>query len=145
MQAGLIRRDKELRTAIGRALHWGLRGLVWFIMFLIALAVAGALYQTIATKIDQHSAFPGPGRMVSVGSHRLHLNCIGEGSLTVVLEAGGGYTMVEWSAWIQPGLSDHTRVCAYDRAGMGWSEPSPRPTDATAGCGDTDLPTDQRN
>ena len=116
---------------IGRTLRWGLRGLVWLIAVLIALAVAGAIYQAIATEIDQHSAFPGPGRMVSVDGHRLHLNCTGEGSPTIVLEAGGGYTSVEWSAWIQPGLSDHTRVCAYDRAGMGWSEPSPEPTDAT--------------
>jgi pimeloyl-ACP methyl ester carboxylesterase len=131
VQARIIRRDKGLQRVIGRALHWGMRGLVWFIVVLIALAVAGAIYQAIATEIDQHSAFPGPGRMVSVDGHRLHLNCTGEGSPTVVLEAGGGYTSVEWSAWIQPKLSDHTRVCAYDRAGMGWSKPSPKPMDAT--------------
>jgi pimeloyl-ACP methyl ester carboxylesterase len=127
----MIRRDKGLRSVIGSVLRWGLRGLVWFVIVLITLVVGGAIYQAIATEIDQQSSFPGPGQMVSVSGHRLHLNCAGEGSPTVVLEAGGGYTSVEWSAWIQPELSDHTRVCAYDRAGMGWSDPNPGPMDAT--------------
>jgi pimeloyl-ACP methyl ester carboxylesterase len=69
--------------------------------------------------------------MVDVGEHRLHLNCVGQGSPTVVLDAGWGYTSVEWSAWVQPEVAEHTRVCAFDRAGMGWSEPEPGPPNAT--------------
>jgi pimeloyl-ACP methyl ester carboxylesterase len=69
--------------------------------------------------------------MADVGEHRLHLNCMGQGSSTVVLDAGWGYTSVEWSAWIQPEVAKHTRVCAYDRAGMGWSESEPGPPNAT--------------
>jgi pimeloyl-ACP methyl ester carboxylesterase len=38
---------------------------------------------------------------------------------------------VEWSAWVQSEIAKHTRVCAYDRAGTGWSEPEPGPPDAT--------------
>jgi pimeloyl-ACP methyl ester carboxylesterase len=49
----------------------------------------------------------------------------------VVLDAGWGYTSVEWSAWVQPEVAEHTRVCAYDRAGMGWSEPESGPPNAT--------------
>jgi pimeloyl-ACP methyl ester carboxylesterase len=93
--------------------------------------VIGAIYQAIATESDQRAAFPAPGEMVDVGEHRLHLNCVGQGSPTVVLDAGWGYTSVEWSAWVQPEVAEHTRVCAFDRAGMGWSEPEPGPPSAT--------------
>jgi pimeloyl-ACP methyl ester carboxylesterase len=110
---------------------WIRRGLVWTIAGLLALAVIGAIYQAIATEIDQQEAFPGPGEMVDVGEHRLHLNCVGQGSPTVVLDGGLGYTSVEWSGWVQPEVASHTRVCAYDRAGMGWSEPGPGSPNAT--------------
>jgi pimeloyl-ACP methyl ester carboxylesterase len=69
---------------------------------------------------------------VDVGGFRLHINCQGTapaGTPTVVLEHGeGGWS----SAWylIQPGLSKVTQTCAYDRAGLGWSEPSHNPRDA---------------
>jgi pimeloyl-ACP methyl ester carboxylesterase len=100
------------------------------VALLVALVV-GAIYQARATEIDLREAFPGPGEMVDVGEHRLHLNCVGQGSPTVVLDGGWGYTSVEWSGWVQPEVAEHTRVCAYDRAGMGWSEPEPGPPDAT--------------
>jgi pimeloyl-ACP methyl ester carboxylesterase len=100
------------------------------VALLVALIV-GAIYQAIATEIDQREAFPGPGEMVEVGEHRVHLNCVGQGSPTVVLDGGWGYTSVEWSGWVQPEVAEHTRVCAYDRAGMGWSEPEPGAPAAT--------------
>jgi pimeloyl-ACP methyl ester carboxylesterase len=112
--------------------RWFRKALLWSLfVLLLALAVVGAIYQAIATEIDQREAFPGPGEMVDVGDHRLHLNCIGQGRPTVVLDGGWGYTSVEWSGWVQPEVAEHTRVCAYDRAGMGWSEPGPDPPDAT--------------
>jgi pimeloyl-ACP methyl ester carboxylesterase len=125
--------DRHLqRTRRRRGLgSWVRRGLVWMIAGLLALAVIGALYQAIATEIDQRSAFPEPGEMVDVGDHRLHMNCVGQGSPTVVLDGGLGYTSVEWSGWVQPEVAKHTRVCAYDRAGMGWSEPGPGSPNAT--------------
>jgi len=67
--------------------------------------------------------------MVDVGGYSLHINCVGQGSPTVILDAGLG----EWSAhWVrvQREVSGTTRVCAYDRAGMGWSEMGPEPRDA---------------
>jgi pimeloyl-ACP methyl ester carboxylesterase len=66
---------------------------------------------------------------VDVGGYRLHINCTGQGSPTVILEAAADMSSADWG-WIQPGIAKHTRVCAYDRAGMGWSEPGPEPRDA---------------
>jgi pimeloyl-ACP methyl ester carboxylesterase len=51
---------------------------------------------------------------------------VGTGSPTVVLASGAGGFSAEWSA-VQPHLAQTTRVCAYDRAGLGWSEPGPGP------------------
>jgi pimeloyl-ACP methyl ester carboxylesterase len=110
---------------------WIRKALLWSLVALLVALVVGAIYQAIATEIDQREAFPGPGEMVDVGEHRLHMNCIGQGSPTVVLDGGWGYTSVEWSGWVQPEVAKHTRVCAYDRAGMGWSEPEPGPPDFT--------------
>jgi pimeloyl-ACP methyl ester carboxylesterase len=111
--------------------RWIRRALLWSLVALLVALVIGAIYQAIATEIDQREAFPAPGEMVDVGEHRLHMNCVGQGSPTVVLDAGWGYTSVEWSAWVQPEVAKHTRVCAYDRAGMGWSEPEAGAPDAT--------------
>lgn len=51
---------------------------------LLALAVIGAVYQAIATEIDQR-AYPEPGKLVDIGTHSLHINCAGQGSPTVIL------------------------------------------------------------
>lgn len=67
-----------------------------------------------------------PGVLVDVGGHRLHLYCTGEGDPTVLLDAGSG----DWSLKLRPlqdELAATTRVCTYDRAGSGWSEPGPAP------------------
>ena len=104
------------------------RPLLGLVVVLLVLAVAGAIYQAIAT-MRAERAYPPPGQMVDVGGYSLHINCTGQGSPTVVLDAGSG----EWSAqWVrvQQEVSDTTRVCAYDRAGMGWSEMGPEPRDA---------------
>jgi pimeloyl-ACP methyl ester carboxylesterase len=94
--------------------------LVGLIVALLVLAVAGAIYQTIATKRAER-AYPPPGEMVDVGGYSLHINCVGKGSPTVVLDGGSGEMSASW-VLVQREVSDTTRVCAYDRAGMGWSE-----------------------
>ncbi len=78
------------------------------------------------------------GRLVSVGAHRLHLYCSGQGSPTVVLEAGLGANHLDWIR-VQPEISKTTRVCSYDRAGYGWSEPGPRPRTAERISGELSL------
>jgi pimeloyl-ACP methyl ester carboxylesterase len=98
------------------------------VVALLVLAVAGAIYQAIATELAER-AYPPPGEMVDVGGHRLHIDCVGQGSPTVVLDAGSGAFSAQWVR-VQRKVSGTTRVCAYDRAGMGWSEMGPEPRDA---------------
>src|SRR5829696_9164849 len=116
--------ETQPRRGLG---SWIRRGLVWMIAGLLALAVIGAVYQAIATEIDQR-AYPPPGEMVDVGDHRLHINCVGQGSPTVILESGLGTMSADW-ANVQPEVAKTTRVCSYDRAGTGWSERGPTPRD----------------
>jgi len=67
-----------------------------------------------------------PGKLYRIGSHRLHIYCVGHGSPTVILDAGLGGISLEWTV-VQKLVSGETRVCAYDRAGYGWSDPGPAP------------------
>lgn len=67
-----------------------------------------------------------PGRVYDVGGHRLHILVAGSGHPPVVLEAGGAGWSLDWYPVIER-VSPMTTVCAYDRAGCGWSEPGPLP------------------
>ena len=102
--------------------------LLGLVVALLVLAVAGAIYQAIATERAER-AYPPPGQMVGVGGHSLHINCVGRGSPTVVLDAGSGGFSAHWVR-VQREVSGTTGVCSYDRAGMGWSEMGPEPRDA---------------
>lgn len=84
------------------------------------IVLAGVTYQSVATALERRK-FPHPGRLIEVGNHQLHLYCTGEGAPTVVLEAAAAGVSVGW-AWVQDDLDRVTRVCSYDRAGLGWSE-----------------------
>lgn len=94
---------------------------------LTILSAAGAGYEAIA-RLGDAERYPAPGQMVDVGGHRLHIACAGQGRPTVVLDAGLGGSSRDWVR-VHARLSARTRVCAYDRAGMGWSDaaPGPRP------------------
>jgi pimeloyl-ACP methyl ester carboxylesterase len=61
---------------------------------------------------------------VDIGGRALFLSCTGTGAPTVVLEAGGGNSAETW-AGVQPQVTRFTRVCSYDRAGLGQSDPAP--------------------
>lgn len=65
-------------------------------------------------------------RRYDVGGYRLNLRCEGSGSPVVVMDAGGGDTLQTWD-WVVPEVKKVTRVCAYDRAGLGKSDPGPTP------------------
>ena len=105
------------------------RGLIVASGLLVVLGLFGAIYESVAEAADAR-AYPPPGRMIDVGGYRLHINCIGTGSPTVVIDAGWGDSSGAWSSWVQPGAARMTRVCTYDRAGMGYSEPGPLPRTA---------------
>jgi pimeloyl-ACP methyl ester carboxylesterase len=72
---------------------------------------------------------PPPGEMLLVNGYRMHVNCTGSGSPTIVLDSGLGNDSLIWGA-VQPQLAKTTRVCSYDRAGFGWSDAQPGPRDA---------------
>jgi pimeloyl-ACP methyl ester carboxylesterase len=101
------------------------RGLGVVFALIAGLALAGAGYEAIAARGDAQ-AYPPPGRLVDVGGYRLHIQYVGTGSPTVVLDAGLGGMSLDWNL-VQTDMGRTTRVCAYDRAGMGWSDPGPQP------------------
>ena len=106
-----------------RILRWTVRVVVGLVAVIVLLVAVGASYEAIMAAGDD-TRYPAPGQRVDVGGYRLHVHCVGEGSPTVVLDAGLGGFSLDWSL-VQPELAATTRVCAYDRAGYGWSDPSP--------------------
>ncbi|WP_182897504.1 alpha/beta fold hydrolase [Microbispora sp. H10830] len=97
----------------------------------IAGAAMSAVYQTYGARRDRRR-FPPPGRMADVGGRRIHLWTAGTGSPTVVIVPGLGEPGLNWAALL-PELAAESSVVLYDRAGLGWSDPSPwSPWAATA-------------
>jgi pimeloyl-ACP methyl ester carboxylesterase len=92
------------------------------VLAVLALMAVGAGYETARESLDA-TAYAMPGQLVDVGGHQMHLNCTGSGSPTVVLEPGAG-EMSSSMALITPAVARDTRVCVYDRAGRGWSDPA---------------------
>jgi pimeloyl-ACP methyl ester carboxylesterase len=89
------------------------------------LILSSALQARVSAQTPKE---PAPGVVLAVGSHRMHLRCLGsnDSRVTVILEAGGGGFSSHW-ARVQELLAPSARSCAYDRAGLGWSEPGPAP------------------
>jgi pimeloyl-ACP methyl ester carboxylesterase len=115
----------QLPRRTNRSLIWTKRILLGLLALIVLIAAGGASYEAIMATGDARR-YPAPGQLVDIGGHRLHLNCVGQGNPTVVLDAGLGAFSLDWAA-IQPQIATSTRVCAYDRAGLGWSEPGPLP------------------
>ena len=105
--------------------------MIWLggvVAVLLVLLLVGWIYEPVAEAADA-KAYPPPGQMVDVGGYSLHIYCTGSGSPTVVIESGWGDMSASWG-WVQPEVAKTTRICTYDRAGMGWSESSPEPRTA---------------
>jgi pimeloyl-ACP methyl ester carboxylesterase len=121
--------DQNPTTLHGRSRlwRWTKRILIGFAGLVLFLMLAGVVYQFVATKIDEYR-YPAPGEMVDVGGYSLHLYCTGEGgeAPTVVMDSGLGGTVLDWQL-VQPEVAELTRVCTYDRGGMGWSAPGAQP------------------
>jgi pimeloyl-ACP methyl ester carboxylesterase len=105
--------------------RWTTRILIGLCAGVIVAACSGATYQWISTR-KELAETPPPGRLVDVGGHRLHLWCTGAGEPSVILESGLGGSTVGWG-FVQPEVARFTRVCSYDRAGLGYSDPGPSP------------------
>jgi pimeloyl-ACP methyl ester carboxylesterase len=107
----------------------GARRIIKSILALLPILVVTTLLLGAKAKADLIAKYPPIGQMVDVGGYRLHISCQGTGSPTVIMEAGLGEPSLNW-ALVQPQVSTTTRVCVYDRAGLGWSDKSPKPRTA---------------
>lgn len=103
------------------------RGIVLSIILIVCMAIAfaGFLYENISEARDRRSN-PMPGKLVNVAGRKMHIDCMGEGSPAVILDSGLGDTYVSWLK-VQPQIARFTRVCSYDRAGLGYSDSSSQP------------------
>jgi len=93
-----------------RWILWTGRILLGLLALIVLLAASGATYEAIMRAGDARRYTP-PGQLVDVSGHSLHLNCVGQGSPTVVLDAGLGAFSLDWGA-VQPQIATSTRVCA---------------------------------
>ena len=121
-------------TQIRRSLVGRGRWLLTPVVVLLGVASVGATYENVSLVRDE-GTYAAPGRLVEVNGHRLHLDCHGQGGPTVVLANGMGEVSGSW-ARVTDQLGATTRVCAYDRAGQGWSEDADSPQDGVAAADD---------
>jgi pimeloyl-ACP methyl ester carboxylesterase len=96
------------------------------IIALLALAVATIWFLGGRAKRRLAAHYPPPGQMVDVGGFRMHIHCQGDPAKgpAVVMDAANGEPALTWAS-VQPAVAEFARVCTFDRAGLGWSEPSP--------------------
>ena len=85
------------------------------------ITIAFALMLLAGSARGQSDISAPPGRLVEVNGRKLHIHCTGNGSPTVILEAGASAFAIDWSL-VQPDIARTNRVCSYDRAGHGWSD-----------------------
>ena len=104
---------------------WFHRIVIFILIVVVAIALAGLLYENISETRDRR-AVPMPGRPVDVAGRKMHIDCEGEGSPAVILSSGLGDTYISWMK-VQPEISRFSRVCSYDRAGLGYSDSSSKP------------------
>jgi pimeloyl-ACP methyl ester carboxylesterase len=96
----------------------------WGVLALLVVAMAGVAASSTINAVllwQYRRNHPPPGSLYLVNGHRMYMQCSGNGSPTIILDAGLGGDDLVWSK-VMPSLSQTTRVCAYDRAGYGWSE-----------------------
>jgi pimeloyl-ACP methyl ester carboxylesterase len=110
---------------------WFRRAFRVLITLVMLALLAGFLYQNIS-EARERRFHPAPGKRENIfaGSDRpslfMHIDCTGRGTPTVILDSGLGDSFISWHK-VQPEIAKFTRVCSYDRAGLGYSDSSPRP------------------
>lgn len=107
-----------MRKLLKCVLLWGAGALV------LALVAATTVQWWLSDLALERN--PPPGEMVVVDGRQMHLLCQGQGSPAVILESGMPGTALGWASVIED-IASFARVCAYDRAGWGWSEAGPEP------------------
>ena len=99
------------------------RGAAAALLLVLGCAACGGGHE-----VKSHSVIGEPGRIYEVNGHQLYIQCLGAGKPNVILEAGYGADRRSWDQ-VEPELQRTTRVCSYDRAGLGFSSselPEPR-------------------
>ncbi len=103
-----------------------------FVLLLVSSLAMGATCTlaaggTSTAAVISDLTYVTPHRLVDIGDGRkMNIYCVGHGSPTVIFEAGLGDEIRAWAA-VQPQIAKRTRACSYDRAGLGFSDPSNRP------------------
>jgi pimeloyl-ACP methyl ester carboxylesterase len=107
-----------------RSLHnWSRRALLYPAFAVLALIALGGAFETVKEATTENNP-PAGGRTHVVAGRTLYLRCTGSGTPVVILFNGLGERTSSW-AWVQETVSRQTRVCAFDRAGQGWSGEAP--------------------
>ncbi|MEO7324841.1 MAG: alpha/beta hydrolase [Dokdonella sp.] len=102
-----------------------------FVLWLLWGTAAHAAAAPISVDLALDT-YARPGRLVDIGNgRRMNLRCSGRGAPTVILDSGLSESSLAWHK-VQPSLATSTRVCAYDRAGLGFSDAGPLPRTARA-------------
>ena len=124
-----VRRFRSLTKSVSARGRRVAERIVLSAVVLLAAAVAGSACYNAVARLWFRAHNPPTGEMYTVNGYKIHMYCTGSGSPMIVLDAGLGDDTLIWSG-VQPALAKTTRVCAYDRAGFGWSEAGPAPRDA---------------
>jgi pimeloyl-ACP methyl ester carboxylesterase len=113
--------SRSIRGARQSLNSWSRRAVLYPSLLVLLLIAVGGAIQTVSAATSSNAA---PTRTYLANGHSLYLHCIGTGEPTVVLFNGLGERTPSW-AWVQQRVSSTTRVCAFDRAGEGWSGAAP--------------------
>ena len=118
----------RVKRFLGTILRWAGRILLIGLGLFLGVIIYLLVRETVARN-KYRAEYPPPGQMVSLETHNIHLYCMGSGSPTVVFESDlDQYGSLSWVS-VQGEIGKYTRACSYDRAGIMWSEPGPRPRD----------------
>ena len=122
-----LRRSRALHTSSHSSARKITERIVLSLLCLVVLILGGS--SGINAVLLHRARAVMPGQLYIVEGRPMRLDCMGSGSPTLVLDSGAGNDGLVWGG-VQPVLAQTTRVCSYDRAGMGWSDSVPPPRDA---------------
>lgn len=112
-----------------RVLRWLKRILLGLLILAMIIVIIGTIYEALGRR-DATASYPPRGKLVDVGGRKMHIDCRGTGSPTVVFESGlGTGGTIDWTL-VHDKIAQTTRACAYDRAGIMWSDPKTTPQHA---------------